>query len=50
VNNNSSRKDATQVAILALGVTVGAIVYMVIRYSWSNFSMRCMTRAPRLRV
>lgn len=33
MNDNSSRKGAIQVTILALGVTAGAIIYMVMRYS-----------------
>jgi hypothetical protein len=33
MNDNASRKDAIKVAILALGVTAGAIIYMVLRYS-----------------
>lgn len=33
MNNNASRKEWFKVAILAVGVTVGAIIYMLFRYS-----------------
>ncbi len=33
MSDKTSRKDAITVTILALGVTAGAIIYMVIRYS-----------------
>lgn len=33
MNDNASRKDAIIVTILALGVTTGAIIYMVLGYS-----------------